>query len=148
MNYYGNNGYYMNPMQYGQMTTPQMPLYTAPTYVQQQPTMEESDNVWVQGPEGGKAYPVAPNKTVLMQDSNGEFIYKKRADKDGRPIEFGIYKKISDSNDEKTNDNKLSVEYATKEEIQKINSEIAEIKDTLLDIQTTPDSPKKTRRAN
>lgn len=140
MNYYNNNGYY-NPMQYGQMVTPQMPVFTAPNYVQQQ---EETDNVWVQGPEGGKAYPVAPNRTVLMQDSNGEYIYKKKADKDGRPIEFGIYKKISDTKEESIS----TVEYATKEELQKLNNEIAEIKDTLLDIQTTPDAPKKTRRTS
>ena len=146
MTYYNNNGYYMNPMQYGQMAAPQMPMYTAPSYVQQPQTQmqEEVDTVWVQGPEGGKAYPVAPNKTVLMQDSNGEYIYKKRADKDGRPVEFGIYKKITDSNQENEN---TSVVYATKDEINKINNEIAEIKDTLLDIQTTPDSPtRKTRR--
>lgn len=146
MNYYNNNGYYMNPMQYGQMQTPQMPMYTAPNYVQQQFTPEEADNVWVQGPEGGKAYPVAPNKTVLMQDSNGEYIYKKRADKDGRPVEFGIYKKVSDTTEESSI--VTVTEYATKEDVQRLNSEIAEIKDTLLDIQTTPDPPRRTRRSS
>ena len=116
MTYYNNNGYY-NPMQYGQMPTPQMPVYAAPNYVQQTPPpmQEETDNVWVQGPEGGKAYPVAPNKTVLMQDSNGEYIYKKRADKDGRPVEFGIYKKVADTSEESSS----SVsEYATKEDVK------------------------------
>ena len=146
MTYYNNNGYYMNPMQYGQMQAPQMPMYTAPTYAQQPQAQlqEEADTVWVQGPEGGKAYPVAPNRTVLMQDSNGEYIYKKRADKDGRPIEFSVYKKVADSDETSGN---VPTEYATKGDIKKINDEIAEIKDTLLDIQTTPDSPtRRTRR--
>lgn len=155
MNYYGNNnGYYMNPMQYGQMQAPQIPMYTVPSYTQQlqpqQQIQEEIDTIWVQGPEGGKAYPVAPNKTVLMQDSNGEYIYKKRADKDGRPIEFGIYKKVSDSTEKEVSSEATStkVEYATKDDLQKLNNEIAEIRDTILDIQTTPDTPKRTRRTN
>ena len=146
MTYYGNNNY-MTPMQYGQMA---MPMYAQQPQYQYQPQpqlQEEADNVWVQGIEGGKAYPVAPNRTVLMQDSNGEYIYKKRADKDGRPIEFAVFKRINQE-ESTTEIPSPKIEYATKAEVQKINDEISDIKDTLLDIQTTPDSPKKTRRAN
>ena len=149
MNYYNNNGLYNNPMQYGQMPTPQMPMY--PNYAQMfQPQMNEAEGVgfiWVQGKEGAKAYPVAPNKTVLLLDSENPYVYKKVADKDGKPIEFKTYKLVEQFEGE-SSEIPMSIEYATKEDVQKLNNEIAEIKDTLLDIQTTPDPPKGTRRVN
>jgi len=154
MNYYGNNNY-MTPMQqYGQVAMPiypnyaQQPQFQMPAQPQLQ-SQEEADYVWVQGIEGGKAYPVAPNRTVLMQDSNGEYIYKKRADKDGRPVEFAVFKKLEEKSEGGNSSEAISpqTEYATRAELNKINDEILEIKDTLLDIQTTPDTPtRRTRR--
>lgn len=149
MNYYNGGGYY-SPQQYVSPVIPQ----TQMMYPQQQyPTPqinEQNDSVgfiWVQGREGAKAYPVAPNKTVLLLDSENPYIYKKQTDKDGKPIEFKCYKLVEQTESEESNDFH-SVEYATKDDIDKLNREIGEIKDTILDIQTTPDPPRRTRRSS
>lgn len=152
MNYYNNNGYYMNPQQYNpqQFMTPNMMQMPAYPQVYPQQSNEQLDSVgfiWVQGKEGAKAYPVAPNKTVLLLDSENPYVYKKQADKDGKPVEFKIYKLVEEIEGEEVFESSHVV-YATKDELQKLHDDIEEIKDTLLDIQTTPDPPKRTRRTS
>lgn len=51
------------------------------------------DNIfaWVYGDAGAKAYPVAPNKTVLLVDSEGPFEFIKSADGMGRPYPMKYY---------------------------------------------------------
>ena len=61
--------------------------YQQPYYM---PTMQQSNNVnggvlWVQGIEAAKAYPVAPNATVQLWDSEAQVIYIKTADASGMP---------------------------------------------------------------
>ena len=41
--------------------------------------------LWVQGEAGAKAYPVAPNNTVQLWDSESQTIYLKSADASGMP---------------------------------------------------------------
>lgn len=41
--------------------------------------------IWVQGEAGAKAYPVAPNTTVQLWDSEEQVIYLKSADASGMP---------------------------------------------------------------
>ncbi len=41
--------------------------------------------IWVQGESGAKAYPVAPNQTVQLWDSEGQVVYLKSADGSGMP---------------------------------------------------------------
>lgn len=54
------------------------------SYPQYQQTQNTGIN-WVQGIEGAKAYPVAPNATVMLMDSNANTFYIKNADATGRP---------------------------------------------------------------
>lgn len=155
--YYGNNYGYV-PMQYTQPNYPSgvsgINQYVPQQTYQSQPIMTypiQNENesigfIWVQGKEGAKAYPVAPNKTVLLMDSEQPFVYKKTADKDGKPTDFKIFKLVEQT--ESGENVETKVEYATKEDLQKLNNEIADIKETLLDIQTTPDPPKRTRRVS
>ena len=41
--------------------------------------------IWVQGEAGAKAYPVAPNTTVQLWDSESQSIFLKSADASGMP---------------------------------------------------------------
>ncbi len=150
MAYYGNNnGYYINPnpMQYGQM--PMYQNYNQMYQQQQVPVQQQLEEnvgfIWVQGKEGAKAYPVAPNKTILLLDSENPYVYKKTADKDGKPIEFKAFKLVEQVDGEVISD---KVEFVTKDELEKIEDEISELRETLLDIQTTPDPPRRTRRTS
>lgn len=61
--------------------------YQQPYYM---PAMQQNNNVnggvlWVQGIEAAKAYPVAPNATVQLWDSEAQVIYIKSADASGMP---------------------------------------------------------------
>lgn len=55
-----------------------------PNYSQTQQPQSNGIN-WVQGIEGAKAYPIAPNATVMLMDSNDQTFYIKSADATGRP---------------------------------------------------------------
>lgn len=52
-----------------------------------QPMQGNAQNaiIWVQGEAGAKAYPVAPNNTVQLWDSEAQIIYLKSADVSGMP---------------------------------------------------------------
>ena len=41
--------------------------------------------IWVQGEAGAKAYPVAPNTTIQLWDSEAQVVYLKSADASGMP---------------------------------------------------------------
>ena len=155
MTYYnGANGYYnpqpqfmmqQNPMIYPQQ---QQQYVMPPQPIQNEQTYNDG-LIWVQGRESAKAYPIAPNRTLILWDSDEPFIYKKTADKNGKPIEFKVFKLIEETEGQTSTASVPKVEYATKEDVSKINAELDRINDTLLDIQTTPDlPPKRTRRAN
>lgn len=68
-----NNGF---PMTYQQPYQMQIP--------QPQPQVN-SGITWVQGEAGAKAFPVAPNNTVDLWDSEEQVIYLKSADMSGMP---------------------------------------------------------------
>lgn len=64
----------------------------AMNYGYQPPQTQPSINlIWVQGIEGAKAYPVIPNQEVMLMDSENAVLYTKKADQQGRIIEFEIY---------------------------------------------------------
>ena len=65
------------------------PAYQMQPQVQQiqmpQPQQQQTGITWVQGEAGAKAYPVAPNTTVDLWDSEEQTIYLKSADMSGMP---------------------------------------------------------------
>ena len=72
--YFGNS-YAPNNQQY-------QPQFQPPVQNQQ---INDNPMIWVQGEAGAKAYPVAPNTTVVLWDSERTVIYIKRADANGVP---------------------------------------------------------------
>lgn len=77
-----------NPMgQFNQQFQPP----TAPTTTQ--PMAQQGNNglIWVQGEAAAKSYPVAPNCTVMLLDSENSAFYLKSADSSGMPLPLRIF---------------------------------------------------------
>lgn len=86
MNYNGFNTFPAGPFPVSPGPVPA----TTNNYPQQMPTFQniaqpQNDFKWVQGIEGAKAYPVAPNAVVELWDSESQTIYIKSADRTGMP---------------------------------------------------------------
>lgn len=100
---------------YFPVTYPQAQPMSYPQYQQTQSTGIN----WVQGIEGAKAYPVAPNANVLLLDSNEQTMYVKSADATGRPT-VTVYdyeeRKVGNSSATDTN----TAHFVTKDELTEI----------------------------
>jgi len=85
-----NNYFYPTGYQpYVPVPTMAMPQQTAP--VQNQQTNSNQQITWVQGEAGAKAYPVAPNNSVLLMDSEESAFYIKTTDGSGVPQPLRIF---------------------------------------------------------
>lgn len=97
--------------------------------------------VWVNGLEGARAYSLPYNAAVILLDTNDSRFYLKSTDPTGMPmIRTFKFEEVptnpQDNNQPMQNANNGS--YATKEEIQALNSKI----DSLLSAQTMRIDPK------
>ena len=81
--YYPNNG--AMPDMLNQLRGQQMPV--------QQPTPQPQSNgiVWVQGESAAKSFPVAPNTTVMLLDSESSTFYLKTSDASGMPLPLRVF---------------------------------------------------------
>lgn len=61
------------------------PQTYAQQYQQSQQVQPTSNLIWVQGEAAAKSYPVAPNSSVPLWDSEADVIYIKSADMSGMP---------------------------------------------------------------
>ena len=97
------------------------------TQTQAQPQSQAVNSfvwAWVQGEGGAQAYPVAPNNTVLLMDSDNPILYMKSADTNGRPQTMEVRYLVSKDDYEKLQniwkvEEKPAVEYVTKEDFEK-----------------------------
>ena len=71
------------PAYYPQQNQMQTPIQAQPQ--PQQPQQINSGIIWVQGEAAAKSYPVAPNSSVPLWDSEADVIYIKSADMSGMP---------------------------------------------------------------
>lgn len=78
---------------------------------------------WVQGETGAKAYPVAPNTTMQLWDSEAQVIYLKSADASGMPSMKVIDYTIRDAQPQKKAVDLSG--YVTREELE---ARLAELK--------------------
>lgn len=58
---------------------------------QQQAQPQNNGIIWVQGEQAAKGYPVAPNQSVLLMDSEQNAFYIKSADNAGMPLPLRIF---------------------------------------------------------
>lgn len=58
-----------------------------------QPAQQQPSNgiVWVQGENAAKSYPVAPNTTVMLLDSESSTFYLKTSDASGMPLPLRVF---------------------------------------------------------
>ena len=111
-----NNGY---PATYQQYYQPQI------QQPQQYPHIASNGIIWVQGEAGAKSYLVAPNNTVQLWDSENNVIYLKSADSSGMPsIKVLDYTIRENGSQMAQNGLRSNVEYATKEELEKLKADI------------------------
>lgn len=105
-----NNGF---PMNYQQMYYPQ----------QTQPSQPQTSIIWVQGEAAAKSYPVAPNTSIPLWDSEANVIYVKSADASGMPSMRVIEYTFRDS---PTRSPEISSQtgFATKDDISHLEEEI------------------------
>lgn len=85
--YYPNNG--AMPDMLGQLRGQQMPMQQP--MQMQQPQPQSNGIVWVQGESAAKSYPVAPNTTVMLLDSESSTFYLKTSDASGMPLPLRVF---------------------------------------------------------
>lgn len=78
-----NNGFPMGYQPYPQTTYAQQ--YQQSQQYQNQQAQPSPNLIWVQGEAAAKSYPVAPNSSVPLWDSEADVIYIKSADMSGMP---------------------------------------------------------------
>ena len=83
--YYPNNG--AMPDMLGQLRGQQMPMQQ-PMQMQQP---QSNGIVWVQGESAAKSFPVAPNTTVMLLDSEASVFYLKTSDASGMPLPLRVF---------------------------------------------------------
>ncbi len=106
----------------------------------QQPQMQtpmqtqQSGNglVWVQGESAAKSYPVAPNSTILLMDSEGDRFYLKSADASGMPLPlrtFVYHEQVAQqtARTEQNNENP----FATKSELDALREDVESLKNLI-----------------
>ena len=74
--------------------------------------------IWVSGEAGARGYPIAPNTTVQLWDSDENVIYIKSADASGMPSMKILDYTIRENTDKKVGLLK-STDFATKDEVSK-----------------------------
>lgn len=118
-----NNYPYNYGNMYGQSYTLNSPLTNQQNVQTQNVPQNNGGIIWVQGEAGAKSYLVAPNTTVQLWDSESQRIYLKSTDASGLPsmkiLEYTVLDNVVKSNTDKT-------EYATKDDINNINTKLAE----------------------
>ena len=106
-----------------------MPNYSDLQYpqpnIQPQGNTAKNGIIWVQGEAGAKAYPVAPNTTVQLWDSETQTIFLKSADGSGMPSMKILDYTIRDNTVARNPVTDMSG-YVTREEFEKRLKEIAD----------------------
>lgn len=120
---YQNTYYQQQPQSVQQMYNTQMQQrYTSPP---------ETNIEYVNGIEGVKAIPLAPNSTRLVLDSDSKCFYIKRTDMEGRPtIEVHPYTDLETP--QRPVEPKLA--YVTVEQFNELKTELERLKSTLTEV--------------
>lgn len=125
----------------------QMPQQYQQQVVQQQtqPQVNQQSNSnginWVQGEAGARSWLVAPNTTVFLMDSEADTFYLKSADGSGMPLPLRTFDYVERRSEASKNDltepKGKSIEYATKEDLNALQSstrgDMAELRKQLKD---------------
>jgi len=85
--------------------------------------------IWVQGMEGAKAYPVGAGNSVLLMDSDNQYLYIKSADNTGMPtLKVYEYKEITEEPADMSR-------YVTREELEEAIAKIKPKKKKVIEVE-------------
>ena len=120
------NYYYQGyqPMM-GQQMVPNNPVMVQPPVQNQQ---NNNSIIWCQGEAGAKAYPVAPNNSVLLMDSENSVMYIKSADGSGMPLPLRIFDYTERT--AQTSHNAVSMpqtDVVTREEFERLREDVTRL---------------------
>ena len=99
-----------------------------------QPSHGNSGLTWVQGIEGAKAYPVGAGNSVLLMDSDAQYMYIKTADNTGMPtLKVYEYKEVVEN---KTQAEPIDMgKYVTKKELEEALSKVKTKKKKIIEVE-------------
>lgn len=108
------------------------PMYQPNAYSTQMQNVGNQPNtqnplIWVQGEAAAKSYPIAPNTSVPLFDSEANVIYIKSADMSGMPSIKILDYTVRDNAPHKA-DIQPVADYATKDDLASIQKEIDALK--------------------
>ena len=111
--------------QYQQPTIPQYPTFTP----------QQNQITWVQGVEGAKAYPVGAGNSVLLMDSDNQYLYIKSADNTGLPsLRIFEYKEILEKKENQAPAIDMSL-FVTKDEFDKTIASLKPKKKKIIEVE-------------
>ena len=101
---------------------------TYPTQANVGPTQPTQNGIiWVQGEAAAKSYPVAPNSSVPLWDSEANVIYIKSADMSGMPSIKVLDYTMRDISP-RTSEIAAQSDFATKDDVEFLKGEITALK--------------------
>ena len=115
--------------------TAYQPMYQASAYPTQMNVGSSQSNtqnplIWVQGEAAAKSYPIAPNTSVPLFDSEANVIYIKSADMSGMPSIKILDYTVRDNTPQKADIQPVG-DFATKDDLLSIQKEIDALKSKL-----------------
>ena len=122
------NSYF--PAGYQPLYYPQQMMQNQPQQTQPQPQTQPQINsgiIWVQGEAAAKSYPIAPNSSVPLWDSEANVIYIKSADMSGMPSIKVLDYTLRESTP-KSAEIRPQIDFATKDDISALESEISSLR--------------------
>ena len=115
------------PMYYPQQNQVQGTQMSLPNQPQPQQPQINNGIIWVQGEAAAKSYPIAPNSSVPLWDSEANVIYIKSADMSGMPSIKVLDYTMRDVT-ARTPEISPQSEFATKDDISVLEKEISSLR--------------------
>jgi len=112
--------YYL-PINYPQYQQPYQPAQP------QQNQPQNNNLLWVQGESAAKAYPVAPNNSVLLLDSESSVMYIKTTDNSGIPQPLRIFDYTERTQNTAHNAPEPQESVVTREEFEKLKEDVTRL---------------------
>ena len=126
-NPYFTQFYPVNPYAQQQMNQPQMPTQQSTT---------TNGITWVQGESAAKSYPVAPNNSILLMDSENPVMYIKSTDQSGMPQPLRIFDYTERNTAQKAPQDvpsEVNYNYASHDELEALKGEFETLRNELKD---------------
>ena len=98
-----------------------------PYFQSQMNNAPQQNLIWVQGEAAAKSYPIAPNTSVPLWDSEANVIYIKSADASGMPSLKILDYTMRDSVSQRV-EVKAQNDFATKDDVEFLKNEINALK--------------------